>query len=71
MTNYLIAVALIFSIAALWVGIQHAYRRFAWRHPEFGPAREAFGCGMDCTCDDPCEEQKRRMQDGMATSKEI
>lgn len=71
MTTYLIAAGLIFGMATLWVGIQHAYRRFAWRHPEFGPAREAFGCGMACTCDDPCEKQKQRIRNRNKASNSV
>lgn len=57
---YITAMGLILMIGLSWVGIQYAYRRFAWRHPEFGPLREHFGCGMACTCSEPCEEQKAK-----------
>jgi hypothetical protein len=49
------AIMLIMGILAGWLGVQYAYRRFAWRHPEFGPAQEHLGCGMACTCHDPCD----------------
>lgn len=62
--NYVIAVGLILVIAGSWVGVQYFYRWFALRHPEFGPARESLGCGMMCTCDQPCEKQKRRARKG-------
>lgn len=64
--HYIGTVALILGIALCWVGVQYGYRRFAWRHPEFGPARESFGCGLACTCDEPCEKQKKKNNGGGA-----
>lgn len=60
--NFIVAVGLILVIAVAWVSVQYLYRWFALRHPEFGPARESFGCGMMCTCDEPCEEQKQKQR---------
>jgi len=51
------ATLLIMGIMTAWLAVQHAYRRFAGRHPEFGPAIEHLGCGMACTCNDPCEHR--------------
>lgn len=59
-SRYLVAAGVILGIALCWVGVQYAYRRFAWRHPEFGPIREIFGCGMACTCSEPCEAKKKK-----------
>lgn len=71
MMPYLIAMLLILLIALTWVGVQYAYRAFALRHPEWGPARESFGCGMMCTCDEPCEEQKQKLKDREQTNKPV
>ena len=64
--RYAIATLLILGIALAWIGVQYLYRRFAWRHPEFGPVQERVGCGMSCTCEEPCEnrtERKRTPED--------
>ena len=51
MSTYLIAILIIFGVFAGWIGVQHLARRFAARHPEFGPAREeGGGCGISCGC---------------------
>ncbi len=51
MLDFLIAPLLVFVILAGWIGVQHAARMFARRHPEFGPAREeGSGCGSSCMC---------------------
>ncbi|MGF1645041.1 MAG: chemotaxis protein [Thiotrichales bacterium] len=62
MLDYLIA---LIAVPALLLGrllVQHTARRFAHRHPEFGPLREygeGKGCGMGCgacsrgRCDTP------------------
>jgi hypothetical protein len=44
----LLTVGLIFAVLVMLVLVDHAYRRFAARHPESGPFRKRiFGCG-DC-----------------------
>ena len=45
--KYLITILLMPALVLLWVAVQTAARRFAARHPEFGPAREEGeeGCG--------------------------
>jgi len=46
-----ISIGIIFGAFAFWVLIQESARRFARRHPEFGPAREEGGeCGISCGC---------------------
>jgi len=41
-----ISVLIVFAMLVGWVMVQHISRRFAARHPEFGPAREeGAGCG--------------------------
>ncbi|WP_203225265.1 hypothetical protein [Ectothiorhodospira haloalkaliphila] len=37
MIQYLVAFLIIFALFTGWVLVQHAARRFAQRHPEFGP----------------------------------
>ncbi len=60
MIRFLIATTLIFAIALAWIGVQYVTRWYARRHPEFGPWREPRGCGLGCTCDEPCEERRNR-----------
>ena len=50
-TQLLISIGIIFAAFTFWVIIQESARRFARRHPEFGPAREEGGeCGISCGC---------------------
>jgi hypothetical protein len=50
MLHYLLASLLILLLLLGWIGTQMLARRFAHRHPEFGPAREeGSGCG-GCGC---------------------
>lgn len=51
LTHYAIGTGLILAVLLGWVGVQHWYRQYAARHPEYGPARECMGCGMACSCD--------------------
>ena len=51
MLNYLLAFALILLVLLGWILVQQASRRFALRHPQFGPAKEeGSGCGKSCLC---------------------
>ncbi len=51
MMIYLKAMGIILAVFAGWVVVQQLARRFAVRHPEFGPAREeGGGCGKTCGC---------------------
>jgi hypothetical protein len=51
MINFLIAMTVIFLLMAAWILVQQAARRYADRHPEFGPAKEeGLGCGKTCGC---------------------
>ncbi len=44
--NIFVAIVIVFTMLTGWVVVQHLSRRFAARHPEFGPAREeGSGCG--------------------------
>jgi hypothetical protein len=64
--TYLLAMLIIFGLLAGWIGVQHLYREFARRHPEFGPAREeGGGCGFMCFCKnrDSCRRNKPREPD--------
>jgi hypothetical protein len=50
-TQLILSIGIIFGAFAFWVLIQESARRFARRHPEFGPAREEGGeCGISCSC---------------------
>ncbi len=59
--NYIIATSIILGIALGWVAVQQMSRRFAARHPEYGPARESMGCcAIACSCEktEPCSRRK-------------
>lgn len=43
--TYAITVALIFLLLTAWILVRQLARRFARRHPEFGPYRERGACG--------------------------
>jgi len=46
-----VAAGLILLLLLGWIAVQQAARRFAARHPEFGPAKEeGGGCGSSCSC---------------------
>ncbi len=54
MRDYLIALVLFPALAIAWVVVQNITRRFALKHPEFGPPREeGGGCGGSC-CKTSC-----------------
>ena len=51
MLDYLLAIGLILLVLVGWILVQLAARRFAAKHPEFGPAKEeGGGCGTGCSC---------------------
>ncbi len=51
MFNFLIAMGVIFFLMIGWIWVQQASRKFAQKHPEFGPAKEeGLGCGKTCGC---------------------
>jgi len=50
MLKFLLASAVIMLVLSGWVLVQQMARRFAMRHPEFGPYREKGGCGGGCCC---------------------
>ncbi len=52
MSTYLIAMGLILAVMSGWLFVQRCARRFAARHPEFGPAKECLGCGLACACEE-------------------
>lgn len=43
--QWLISVAVLLALLAAWLFVRHIARRYAERHPEFGPFRETGGCG--------------------------
>ncbi|MCB1800264.1 MAG: chemotaxis protein [Gammaproteobacteria bacterium] len=51
MLDFILAPIAILAILLGWIEVQQLARRFAERHPEFGPAREeGGGCGSNCSC---------------------
>ena len=51
MINYLLAILIILLSLWGWVMVQDWSRKFAARHPEFGPVRdEGENCGTSCLC---------------------
>lgn len=62
--TYLFSMLVILALLAGWVAVQHLARRFAARHPEFGPAREeGSGCGgLFCLCRDQGSCPKRLLR---------
>lgn len=51
MFKYLIAMAVILVVLLGWIWVQAQARKFAARHPEYGPAKEeGAGCGKSCLC---------------------
>lgn len=66
--TYIMAVLIVFGVLAGWVGVQHLARRFAERHPEFGPAREeGAGCGFFCLCLNRFSCPKRELREKLKT----
>lgn len=60
-SHYIIAMSIILGIALAWVAVQQMSRRFAARHPEYGPATENLGCcASACSCEktEPCSRRK-------------
>ena len=51
MVDFIIAIGGIFLALLGWIVVQDRARRFAARHPQFGPAKEeGSGCGKSCQC---------------------
>jgi hypothetical protein len=51
MLKALLAAGVILLMLLGWTWVQHIARKYAERHPEFGPAREeGSGCGSGCHC---------------------
>jgi len=62
MVDFIVAPIAIFVLFGGWLLVQDISRKFAKRHPEFGPYREeGSGCGGGChNCSDrkaDCENQ--------------
>lgn len=56
---YAISIVLLILMMLLWITVQAAAKRFAERHPEFGPAREmGHGCGacIEGACAGRCSD---------------
>ncbi|OQW94188.1 MAG: chemotaxis protein [Beggiatoa sp. IS2] len=64
MFTYLITIGIILLLAVGWVMVQHLYRSFALRHPEFGPPRDegercgSCSCGGETSCNNKDESLK-------------
>ena len=59
--KYLIAMAIMVALVFAWVAVQAAARRYAARHPEFGPLREdgkGCGCGSHRCGEAVCKKEK-------------
>lgn len=54
MANYILAVAIIFSLALGGILIDRAYRHFAAKNPQLGPFRDSGKCG-DCSAGSGCD----------------
>ncbi len=64
MHRYALAILIIFALFVAWVWVQAAARRFAQRHPEFGPAKEeGAGCASGC-CGCALAERSRSQNSG-------
>ncbi|MCG6970993.1 MAG: chemotaxis protein [Gammaproteobacteria bacterium] len=60
--NYLISIVLVMILLLAWCSVQAWSRRYARRHPEFGPAREeGGGCGVSCRCNEDGEKCKNAL----------
>ncbi len=64
MLNFLIAMGIIFILMSGWILIQQAARKYAAKHPEFGPAKEeGLGCGKNCGCGaNSCEKSSETVR---------
>lgn len=62
MVDFIIASIAILVLLSGWLFVQQLARRYAARHPEFGPAREeGSGCGKSCMCaGGSCDKRARR-----------
>lgn len=70
--TYIIAMLIILGLLAGWIGVQHWYRSFSAKHPEFGPVpEENTSCGMFCFCKNrmncPNQKLKSKQKDGVET----
>lgn len=51
MIDFIVAIGAILLLLSGWIFIQQLSRRYAHKHPQFGPAREeGNGCGTSCLC---------------------
>lgn len=56
--DYLVAVTLVLAVLGGWIAVQQGSRRFAARHPEYGPHRECVGCALSCVCEPASTDRK-------------
>ncbi|MCP4289167.1 MAG: chemotaxis protein [Gammaproteobacteria bacterium] len=60
MLKFLLASGVIMLVLFGWVMVQQLARRFALRHPEFGPYREKGSCGGNCACSGGSSCQRKK-----------
>jgi hypothetical protein len=63
MSSYLITIGLILALMLGGLAVERLYRRFARRHPELGPFRQAGGgcsgnCGGGACAGSACETRE-------------
>ena len=46
--DFLIGALVFPALVILWVVVENIARKFALKHPEFGPPRDPGGCGGCC-----------------------
>jgi len=64
MVDFIIASVAILALLSCWLFVQQLARRYADRHPEFGPAKEeGSGCGKSCMCAGGSCSNSRRLPD--------
>jgi hypothetical protein len=59
MLEYVVIPVVILAVLSGWLAVQALARRFAARHPEYGPARECLGCGLGCACAHQDDEEHK------------
>lgn len=64
MVDFIIAITFILIALSGWIFVQYLARKFATRHPEFGPPKEeGGGCGKSCMCSNGnCKNRQKPAQ---------
>ncbi len=61
--SYLVGMSLVLAVMLGWVSVQKVARRFASRHPEYGPIQECMGCGLACVCDSHAQKREKQEEE--------